>query len=189
VSSIWVEVPARAPGGSTRKHHRHGHRRRECSLDHRADCCHGRRHADALVHALVGERRLVPLVVRNDSSSAITVTPIVSMWVDCCTAAEKVGLGGPKLLPDAKPFELQPTARRFFDIEIDTKGLEPCTRVCATLVLDGALCEPIRIALCLEEKVPVTAVHGVSKLLTWVRYRCFGQAARRYVAPSPHFCD
>jgi hypothetical protein len=189
VSSIWIEVPECAPGRSTRRHHQHSHHRRDCGLDPRADYCHRGRHADALVQALVGERRLVPLIVRNDSSCAITVTPILSMWVDCCTAAEKVGLGGPRLLPDAQPFDLQPTARRFFDIEIDTKGLQPSACVCATLVLDGALCEPIRIALCLEEKVPLVAVHGVSKLLTWIRYRCFGHAARRYVAPSPHFCD
>jgi hypothetical protein len=179
-----VEVPHEChPGHWPWKHHHH-HRHH-----HHKECCRGFREADAFVHALPGERRLVPLVVRNDTQCTIKVTPVISMWVDCCTAAEKINLGGPKLLPDANPFELQPSARRFFEIEIDTKGLDQCMCVCATLTLDGALCEPIRIALCLEEKVPLVAVHGVSKLLTWVKYHCFGHAARRYVAPAPHFYD
>lgn len=148
---------------------------------------------DVLVHALPGERRIIPYQVRNDTQCPVTVNLELGPWTLCGCEGQAVPDFKVELRPPG-PFTLEPCGAASFDIVIDTSSLKACTCYCATLTLKGVCCDPVNIALCVGGKVPAMCRHDVSKLRAWVRTCCSTWKGPRYVVPAPivdgcHDCD
>lgn len=137
---------------------------------------------DIVVHAIPGEVRIVPYVIKNDTSCPIEVKPKVGPWQVCgCEGQEKAGALS---LQPGDPFTIEPCGSASFDIVLATKGLKACTCYCATITLEGASCEKIDVMFCIGGKVPAVCHHTPTKLLSWIKQCCFG--AGKYYAPPAH---
>ncbi len=138
---------------------------------------------DILIHAVDGERRVVSYEVVNDSKCKITFEASVSPWTDCCSGD---ALASPSIAISAPgPIELEPGESHRFDLIVETGGFPRCGCYTATLDLGGTRCEPVRVTLCLTEKVPLVCRHDPSRLRAWLRQNCFEWEPKRYEAPAP----
>lgn len=136
--------------------------------------------ADIVVHAIPGEVRIVPYLIKNETSCPIKVVPKVEPWHTC--GCEGEGADALLSLQPAGPFSIEPCGSASFDIVLNTKGLKACKCYCTTITLEGASCEKIDVMFCIGGKVPAVCHHAPTKLLTWIRQCCFG--AGKYYAPA-----
>lgn len=147
------------------EHWHHGHHGAHESVE----CCH----SEIVVHALPGERRIVPFLVKNDTQCPVTVTPHIRPFSECGCEDQPIDNAPTPILVPPDPATIGPCGSHGFDIIIDTGGLKPCHCYCTTLNLDGTCCDPVRVVLCLGGKVPAVCHHDTSKLRAFVRACCF----------------
>lgn len=152
-----------------------------CCHDHGSCCCHIPEGTDIVVHALPGERRIVPYQIKNDTACGITVSLEPSPWT-LCGCKDPVEMKPVHLSP-AGPFEIPACGSASFDIMIETSQMKECQCYCTSVIMRGASCERIDIMVCVGGKIPAVCHHDVSKLRSWVRTRCFGPKGPLYVAP------
>ena len=123
-------------------------------------CCVG--DADLLVHARVGERRVVPLVIENDSRRERPVELDLSDWTSHNNQAA-VKVGGQLLPPLA--FTLAPCSEQSVTLVVEVQGSEDenkdragmgdvqgCQVYYADLRVKGCDIRPVRIALALHSR-------------------------------------
>jgi len=132
-----------------------------------------------IVHALQGERRVVPYLVKNDTQCPIKLTPEIRSWSRCGSEEPETSID-PILTPGG-PVEIAACGSHSFDIVIDAAGLKPCACYSTTLLLNGTCCHPVTILLYIGGKVPAVCRHDTSRLRAWVRGGCSGGPG--YVAP------